>query len=115
MREWRNWQTHWTQNPAPLKREGSTPSSRILLYNRLKTGYIREFEKQGVEQELRQNLNDFIFRNLIEVRFLKIKYFGRSECRTEVSGATSARERRWDDSLKIVSEICSIVDFGLWR
>ena len=28
MLEWRNWQTHWTQNPAPLTgHEGSTPSS----------------------------------------------------------------------------------------
>ena len=30
--EWRNWQTHWTQNPAPLTgREGSTPSSSTIL------------------------------------------------------------------------------------
>ena len=28
MLEWRNWQTHWTQNPAPFAgHEGSTPSS----------------------------------------------------------------------------------------
>ena len=28
MLEWRNWQTHWTQNPAPFTgHEGSTPSS----------------------------------------------------------------------------------------
>ena len=28
MLEWRNWQTHWTQNPAPfIGHEGSTPSS----------------------------------------------------------------------------------------
>ena len=31
MLEWRNWQTHWTQNPAPLTgREGSTPSSSTM-------------------------------------------------------------------------------------
>ncbi len=28
MLEWRNWQTHWTQNPAPVTgHEGSSPSS----------------------------------------------------------------------------------------
>ena len=32
MLEWRNWQTHWTQNPAPFTgHEGSTPSSSTML------------------------------------------------------------------------------------
>lgn len=31
MLEWRNWQTHWTQNPAPFTgHEGSTPSSSTM-------------------------------------------------------------------------------------
>ena len=30
--EWRNWQTHWTQNPAPFTgHEGSTPSSSTIV------------------------------------------------------------------------------------
>ena len=32
MLEWRNWQTHWTQNPAPFTgHEGSTPSSSTIV------------------------------------------------------------------------------------
>ena len=38
--EWRNWQTHWTQNPARLTpRVGSTPTSGTLLRSSLRSSY----------------------------------------------------------------------------
>ena len=30
MPAWRNWQTHWTQNPASFGRAGSTPAAGIF-------------------------------------------------------------------------------------
>ena len=53
--EWRNWQTHWTQNPAPLTgHEGSTPSSStIRLSPRAATDRIA-LRRRGSSKPLRR-------------------------------------------------------------
>src|SRR5580704_1593832 len=57
--EWRNWQTHWTQNPAKFTlREGSTPSSAttfIFIDIAQNTDFVGQYRaicrkmKHGVE------------------------------------------------------------------
>ncbi len=34
---WRNWQTHMTQNHAPLKHVGSSPTTGTIIISRLKS------------------------------------------------------------------------------
>src|SRR5665648_104341 len=70
MPEWRNWWTHWTQNPASLTaRVGSTPTFGTTLFSR--DHLINHHHKSGFDRS-NQLLLEFRIWELIFLHFRPI-------------------------------------------